>query len=318
MIIVGIDEAGYGPLLGPLVVSATAFEVPDDFVKCDLWSILSEGICHEPARHETRLAIADSKKLFNRKKGIDTLERTALVMLKAAGRSPGSLRELVKVLAPQKLEPLAQHPWYAEYDCPVPTVISESDIATRANAIKRCFSAQGVSLRGIYCEVVPEGDFNKRVKITRNKATVLMQAGLRLIQRIQTRMDTPMIVHVDRQGGRAKYRESLMTFFEGQPLKVTSETPTCSAYVLGEGDRSWSIDFTTKGESSHLPIALASVFSKYLRELLMGAVNSYFKSRIDDLKPTAGYYTDAKRFLADIAPAVERENIDRSLLVRSR
>jgi ribonuclease HII len=318
MIVVGIDEAGYGPLLGPLVVSATAFEIPDELIKENLWSVLSDGVCQEPARHETRLPIADSKKLFNRKKGIDTLERTALVMLKAAGRSPKCLRDIIQILAPEKTEQLSRHPWYAEYDCVVPTSTSNSDIATRANAIKRCLSAQNVSIRGIFCEIVSEGDFNRRIKITRNKATVLLQAGLRLIQRIQSRMGASMVVHVDRQGGRAKYREALMTFFEGQPLRVNSETSTYSAYTLGEGNHSWSIDFTTQGESSHLPIALASIFSKYLRELFMGAVNSYFRSRVNDLTPTAGYYTDAKRFLADIAPAVKREKIDQTLLVRSR
>ncbi len=318
MIVVGIDEAGYGPLLGPLVVSATAFEVPDVLADRNLWEVLAEGICHEPARNETRLPIADSKKLFNRKKGIDTLERTALVMLKVAGRSPATLRELVKVLAPQKLDHLSQHPWYAEYDCPVPSAVTGSDIATSANAIARCFDSNGVSIRGIFCEVVTEGDFNQRIKVTRNKATLLMQAGLRLIQRIKSRVPGPMAIHVDRQGGRAKYREALMTFFEGEPLRINSETPTCSAYAMGAGESSWTIDFTTKGESSHMPIALASVFSKYVRELFMGAVNSYFKNRIEGLTPTAGYYTDAKRFLADIAPAVEQEQIDKSLLVRSR
>jgi len=318
MIVVGIDEAGYGPLLGPLVVSATAFNVPPERANDNLWSVLSDGVCNEPSRHETRLPIADSKILFKRKKGIETLERTALVMLKAAGRSPETLRDLTKILAPEKLEQLSQHPWYAHYDCAIPSATSSADIATRANAVKRCMSAQQVSIRGIFCEVVAEADYNRRIKITRNKATLLLQAGLRLIQKIQARVGTPMIVHVDRQGGRAKYREALMTFFEGQSLRVNSETPTCSAYTLGEGDRSWTIDFTTKGESSHLPIALASVFSKYLRELYMGAVNAYFGSRVDDLTPTAGYYTDAMRFLADIAPAVQREKIDKSLLVRSR
>ncbi len=265
MIVVGIDEAGYGPLLGPLVVTATAFEIDDARCNDNLWQRLSDGVCEENSRHETRLPITDSKKLFNRKKGVSALERTALVMLKAAGRAPKSLRDLVRVLAPSALDELNRHPWYAKYDCPIPTAHSQSDIATRANAIKRCMSAQEVSIRGIFSEIVPEADFNRRIKITRNKATLLMQVGLRLVQRVQQRCGTHMIVHVDRQGGRAKYREALMTFFEGQPLRVVRESPDCSAYVLGDANQPWSIDFTTKGESSHLPIALASVFSKYLR-----------------------------------------------------
>lgn len=318
MIVVGIDEAGYGPLLGPLVVTATAFEIDDERSDEDLWAILSQGVCRESARSETRLPIADSKKLFNRKKGLAALERTALVMLKAAGRSPKTLRDLVGVLSPSGFDPLNRHPWYAEYDCDIPTSTSNTDIATRANAVHRCMDTQKVSLRGIYCEILAEADYNRRINITRNKATVLLQAALRLVQRVQQRFGSQVVVHVDRHGGRAKYREALMTFFEGQPFRVITESPTRSVYALGNPDQSWTIDFTTKGESSHLPIALASIFSKYLRELMMGAINAYFGSRVSGLAPTAGYYTDAMRFLADIAPVVEDEKIDRSILVRAK
>ena len=64
------------------------------------------------------------------------------------------------------------------------------------------------------------------------------------------------------------------------------------------------------------PIALASIFSKYLRELLMARFNAYWAGHVDDLRPTAGYYQDGQRFLRDIEPAIGRLGVDRSQLVR--
>ena len=52
-----------------------------------------------------------------------------------------------------------------------------------------------------------------------------------------------------------------------------------------------------KGETHHLPIALASIMSKYIRELFMLFFNRYWANQVTDLRPTAGYYQDGKRFL---------------------
>ena len=43
-IVAGIDEAGYGPWLGPLVVSAAALRVPPELAEVDLWKTLSAGV----------------------------------------------------------------------------------------------------------------------------------------------------------------------------------------------------------------------------------------------------------------------------------
>ena len=37
--IIGIDEAGYGPNLGPFVMTATACRVPDNLGHFDLWRL---------------------------------------------------------------------------------------------------------------------------------------------------------------------------------------------------------------------------------------------------------------------------------------
>ena len=74
-----------------------------------------------------------------------------------------------------------------------------------------------------------------------------------------------------------------------------------------------------QAEERHLPVALASMFAKYVRELLMGAFNHYWQQVVPGLRPTAGYYTDAMRFLADIDPALAvGRTPERRLFVRAR
>ena len=78
------------------------------------------------------------------------------------------------------------------------------------------------------------------------------------------------------------------------------------------------ISFLTGAEDRSLPVALASMVSKYVRELFMELLNRWWAGRIEDLKPTAGYYADGQRFLRDIDQAIAAEGVDKSLLVRSR
>src|SRR5689334_20497672 len=60
--IVGIDEAGYGPNLGPLVQSAVAARVPDG-VGC-LWQCLANGVRRAADPDDGRVLIDDSKLVY--------------------------------------------------------------------------------------------------------------------------------------------------------------------------------------------------------------------------------------------------------------
>ena len=71
--------------------------------------------------------------------------------------------------------------------------------------------------------------------------------------------------------------------------------------------------FTAKVDA-FVPSAVASIAAKYLRELAMQAFNTYWCERLPDLKPTAGYPADARRFKREIAQLQAAEAIsDRSL-----
>jgi len=78
------------------------------------------------------------------------------------------------------------------------------------------------------------------------------------------------------------------------------------------------IAFIEKGDGNHLPIALASMGAKYLRELMMSQFNAWFHTYDAGIKPTAGYYQDGKRWLADTTDLRKKIGVPDERIVRQR
>jgi hypothetical protein len=327
--VVGIDEAGYGPLLGPLVVSATAFDVPvaaikesaDPAVGPDLWKLLSDSVMRSASKRDPRVAVADSKKLHGKgggNHGLLLLERAALAFMMQLGEMPTGLRELLRGVCPHVLGQLGGYPWYAGADVELPTDCGRDAVGLQRNALGRSLADAGVRFRGAWVEVLPEGHYNRQIEATRNKAVVLFGRTTRLIQRVADSVGPhPLRIWIDRQGGRTGYRRPLMTAFEDAQLEVLEESPDRSGYRLNRRPAPWAIRFVKEGETHHLPIALASIISKYVRELFMISFNRYWCSQVAGLRPTAGYYEDGQRFLADIQDCEACRCVDRQMLVRA-
>src|SRR5262245_15423136 len=99
LVYAGIDEAGYGPMLGPLCVACTAFVVqdhdPETAGGCDLWKKLKKAVCKKRTDKRRRIAVDDSKKIKLPNDGnvhpLRFLERGVLSFLSAgAGESNGA------------------------------------------------------------------------------------------------------------------------------------------------------------------------------------------------------------------------------------
>ena len=58
--------------------------------------------------------------------------------------------------------------------------------------------------------------------------------------------------------------------------------------------------------------------AKYLRELSMRAFNEFWCARVPDLRPTAGYPYDARRFRKEIAAEQRELGIDDHVIWRNR
>lgn len=324
-IVAGIDEAGYGPVLGPLVVSLAAFEVPDKLADACLWAQLADCIAAKVSKRDPRLPVVDSKKLHHSSAGLAAVEKTALVMLSAGGKKPATFHELLQTLCPAVESHLQEYPWYDHFEVALPLECDPMMISLQANAVRHGLDREGIKFLGGRSCVLPAGQFNSLVGKTRNKATVLWTLTLRLINHmIRHAGERKLLMYIDRQGARVSYARALLTAFEGVDLQILEESEDVSRYQLqcARGRRSSSeattIEFRQKGESAHLPIALASIYSKYLRELFMFAFNRYWQQHVDGLKRTAGYYQDGSRFLEDIKPAIASLAVDRRILVRSR
>ncbi|MBN2562723.1 MAG: hypothetical protein JXQ75_17495 [Phycisphaerae bacterium] len=319
IVLVGIDEAGYGPILGPLVVSASAFEVPVAKADACLWDLLHRSVARAASARETRLAILDSKKLYRRKAGVARLERSVLSAIGAWRGSPASMRSLLGLLCPDVLGKLSEYPWYREADMAIPTAADAGGIRIASGLFARDLAAQPAQLAGCLSEVLLEGHYNRLVGNTQNKAVVLSGLTLRLMQRVaDAHPNRELRIHVDKQGAREHYGALLLRAFESRRLKVLEESDEYSAYELTGGQARWRISYRQSGESHHLSVALASLVSKYIRELLMACFNAYWTSRVPELQPTAGYYQDGLRFLREVQPHLQRLGVVRNQLVRQR
>ena len=320
-VLAGIDEAGFGPLLGPLVVSAAVLRVPEEAFDADLWSVLRGAVTRKPRKRPGTLAIGDSKKLYNRKKpnALQHLERGVLAMLATRGVKVESLRGLLGAVCPPAEAAMEQYPWYAGRDLPLPHAVSATDVALAGNALGAGMKAAGVELVELRPEVVLAGEYNRIAHATHNKAALLFGVNSRLLVHICTSAPPgPLRIHADRHGGRIRYRAPLQRVFARCGLRILGESKEWSGYEITGRRRAVELYFGVEFDRHHLAVALASMVSKYLRELFMELFNRFWAERVDGLAPTAGYYADGRRFLGDIAEAVDAMRLDANLLQRCR
>ncbi|MFN8815957.1 MAG: hypothetical protein ACK5ZV_04405 [bacterium] len=343
VVIVGIDEAGYGPLLGPLCVGMSAFTLEhwnEGDPHPDLWRLLAPAVCRNASDKRRRIAIDDSKKL---RLPADSVRRHPLCHLERAVLASAALLEPqaderipltdTALFARLTAVPGAQ-PWYAGDHLALPVGNAEASLRLDANALAGALQAAGISIAGLRCCILPEDRYNDAVRRFGGKAATT-ELGFMSHLRWAFERHGPLHsgaavtrVVCDRQGGRVEYGDMLHRFLAAvnaadPGVQALEEAPARSRYLLtgavGNQPHALIVSFQAEGESAWLPIALASMVAKYTRELSMLRFNRHFaalaaRAGMPELKPTAGYWQDAQRWLTDLSRLLSDD--DRRALLR--
>jgi hypothetical protein len=366
-ILIGMDEAGYGPNYGPLVVAATAWRAPDPPCRApsltsaptpnlpptttaqlspqsairnpqsaidtapDLYRLLRRIVAKKPGTH--RLAVADSKKLYSPGHGLGQLERGLHTVLRSIGHAPTTWPTLVERL---RADPHDHHKnacWPHDFEIALPIDADAEELQQLATEFGHACAAADVQPLLVRARLVYPAEFNDLVTHHGTKGAALSHITATLlrevIEAVDTSRNTPRIppssfppppsLHVvcDKHGGRNFYAALLQHHFPEHWIEPLHESRAESRYEWGPPEARTCVAFRMNGER-FLPTALASMTAKYLRELSMRAFNQFWQARIPNLRPTAGYPQDARRFREEIAAAQRELRIDDHILWRNR
>jgi hypothetical protein len=316
--LIGVDEAGYGPNLGPLVVAATVWEAPDDVVGAPLYRVLRRAVCKSPEQAgPNRLAVADSKAIYRAGEGLELLERNVLAALRLTGLEATCWSGLLRAAAlPAGAD--ADLPWHAEHDPCLPTAACPQAVAKLADCVFERLGGLGVRLAAIRLRPVFPREFNELVERHGLKSQALSVVTLELLANVLFALPASRVLAVcDKHGGRNRYGHLLQAQFPDPLIEIYAEGSDSSVYRWGPADARVEAKFCARGEA-FLPTALASMVAKYVRELSMLAFNRYWCARLPELRPTAGYPTDARRFDREVGALRAELGIDERSYWRCR
>jgi ribonuclease HII len=311
MLFVGIDEVGYGPKLGPFIISTAYAKAKKE----PCWALFGPAITNDYCSKD-KIVVCDSKKIFNHRRGIVSLEPNVLPFIYYAKRhfelNYHSLLDLFGIKNDI-------YPWY-ENNLNLPLAVSQNVILGRYRLLKNIFSRCKINKFDIKLRFIEPAEFNKLITVYKKKSRLLSQESFRLISMIvdETSKDDIYFV-IGKHGGMRYYLPAIIQNLDDVQLLDIWEEKENSRYLIKYKDKKVTLIFMQDAEDKSLLVALASMIGKYIRELSMRLFNNYWIEKTGTgLKPTAGYSPDAERFLSLTKSAFQKENINPECLIRAK
>ncbi|MCA9058969.1 MAG: hypothetical protein KDA85_10735, partial [Planctomycetaceae bacterium] len=206
-------------------------------------------------------------------------------------------------------------PWNNGAEFALPSAVTSPEVTAASSRLSDLFERTGIRLLSVRSRIMFPAEFNQQTAEAGSKGVVLSRNTMALVREACDSHPGHNQIHVtcDKHGGRNRYDELLAEAFDDALVFRIRESLAASHYRMGNS----SFVFRMKAEEV-LPVAVASMVAKYLREVLMEQFNQFWQNQVPNLKPTKGYPVDAKRFAQEIQPAMEQLGIARERIWRSR
>jgi ribonuclease HII len=357
-ILIGMDEAGYGPNFGPLVVAATVWHCADtgevasatglnnrklrsaasastcavvdanpqseirnpksDYI--DLYRLLRPTIAKSVS--DRRIAIADSKVLYTPGLGLRQLERGLHSVLRSMQQVLSCWSELIEYCA---ADPDGHHKrtcWPDGHNCALPIDAAHAELARLEPRFTRACESAQIRPLFIRARLVFPAEFNELIEHYGTKGAALSHITVGLLREVIDKITSDHnqlpIYALCDKHGGRNFYAALLQHHFSEHWIE----PIYESHA--ESRYAWGVDesrtrVTFRMQGERfLPTALASMTAKYLRELSMRAFNAFWRTHIADLRPTAGYPKDSHRFRKDIRAAQHKLGIEDHVLWRNR
>ncbi|RLS70311.1 MAG: hypothetical protein DWI01_07300, partial [Planctomycetota bacterium] len=211
-LLIGTDEAGYGPNLGPLVVAASAWRLPDADKAADRLARMAAEI--GAAAGSRQPLWADSKQLYKPGSGLGAIERGVLAALAStalASTAPASSMQRASHGIPsdgaalsERLgidNPVATAPaeWPRFMAMAIPVAASAASLKALADSVATILPSHGIQLVAVACRLLHPTAFNALLDSGLNKSDILSKTTLELAAELRALApEEPTVVWCDR------------------------------------------------------------------------------------------------------------------------
>jgi ribonuclease HII len=278
MRVLGIDENGLGPRLGPLVATAVGFEL-DSYAPKVLRKL------------GARLGLDDSKQVS----GFGQMahaESVALAVIEAVtGDLPRCSDEALRCMSIDSDEVLqrlcpteSMHQcWQPSHSVALPAFGGAVDDGRR---ILDRLRLAGVRVWHGRSAIACAGMLNHKAAFGQNRLRVNLSLFERLLLEARSAATGDVYAICGMVGG-IRFYPAYVQHFSREALELLSAPKGwCSYRVAGFGE----LHFVVDADRLHLPVALASIVGKYLRELAMARLHHFYVGHELSLPKVSGYH----------------------------
>ncbi|MGB5701877.1 MAG: hypothetical protein WBM48_03590 [Polyangiales bacterium] len=278
MLVMGVDENGLGPRLGPLVATSLTLETP---------RYARSALCERGLR----LGLTDSKETggFGR---MGFTESVALALLAEGDAcAPRSADRLLHRVFPEvqpRLKSCCPNASTAEQcwgiDLELPTF--GGDEAFGRDLLERLVGRSRLRIVDVQSRIACAGVLNAKSVSGQNKLAVDLELFEDLIDSVHRHHGAPLLAVCGMVGGIRDYASRFGRFDADRVQQLKARKGQRRYAVEGVGELRFEVD----ADARHLPVALASIVGKYVREICMRRIGEFYRRGDPELQLASGYH----------------------------